>query len=102
MAVTSAQLATYIGADATDEAVQSALTVAVVLVEDVLIEAFRPVPTIVRDRLVLEVGHEVYKRKDSVSGSSQFADYSSGQPVAGPRDPLTRVWPVLRRYVLSF
>lgn len=113
MAVTESDLARYVGLDLSDLAddvdreaeearVSSALAEAVTDVDLALERTFRPVPESKIDRLVLEVGHAYYKRNDSPTGSSQGVDFSSGQPVAGPRDPLAQVWPILRRYTLPF
>lgn len=69
-------------------------------VQNVMAEAFKAADSAFLDRCYLEVGRELYKRTDEPSGSSQFADFSTGQPVRGPRDPLQQLWPDLRRYVL--
>lgn len=103
MTVTVEQLRTYIGAPSSEDAeIGEDLAAAEAMVTDVLQDAFRPVPESIRDRLVKEVGHELYRRRDSPTGSSQFADFTTGQPVRGPRDPLTQVWPTIRRYVAPF
>lgn len=102
MAVTTEQLRDYIGAKSDEDTViADDLAEAVAMIDDVLTEAWRPVPETVRDRLVKEVGHELYRRRDSPTGASQYADFSTGQPVRGPRDPLTQVWPIIRRYVTA-
>lgn len=103
MTVTAEQLRLYVGAKESEAAeVAEDLAVAETLLGDVLADAWRPVPDEIRDRLVLEVGHELVKRRDSPTGASQYADFSTGQPVAAPRDPLTTVWPIIRRYVGGF
>lgn len=112
MAVTVSDLARYVGVDpdglpevdggAESARVDSAFSSAVLGVDQALSRVFRPVPEEVRDRLVLEVGHAYYKRSDSPTGSSQGVDFSTGQAVLGPRDPLAQVWPIIRRYTLPF
>lgn len=98
--ITVAEFALYVGAD-TSDSIGESFDVAVTLVDDVLSSAYRAVPDDVRDRLVLEVGHALLKRKDSPGGSSQGVDFSSGMPVQGPRDPLSQSMPIIRRYVLG-
>lgn len=105
MAITQEQLAQYIGVEATDpdySVVEDCLGSATTVLDDVLSEAYREPPTDLVDQWTKEVGMEFWKRRDSVSGSSQYADYDTGAPVRGPRDPLTRVWPSIRRYVVPF
>lgn len=104
MAVTAADLAAFIGtSDQDTPMVEAALAAATVIVDDVFEQAYREVPEVVRDRVVTEVGAEMYRRKDSPSGSSQYAQYDGGAaPVRAPRDPLTAVWPIIRPYVLAF
>lgn len=112
MAVTIEDLLEYVGVSqdelrnedwATEfQKAEDAFAVSVIEVDDVLSKAYRPVPATVRDRLVLEVGFAYFKRADSPTGASQGVDYSSGQPVMGPKDPLQLVWPIVRRYVLPF
>lgn len=103
MVVTAEQLRVYIGAKENElDAVTLDLARAEGEITRALERAWRQPTEAERDGLVLEVGHELFKRRDSPSGSSQYADYSTGQPVAGPRDPLTPVWPMLRRFVTSF
>jgi hypothetical protein len=101
MAVTVEDFVSY--ANVSDDAIaESAFNVAEVMVDEKLVQAYREVPELVRDRIVLEVAHTLYKRKDSPSGSSQGVDFSSGQPVMGPRDPFAQVWPIIRSYVTPF
>lgn len=103
MAVTAEEARVYIGAAADEiDAVTADLAEAVAEIDGRLAEAWRPCPEPTRDRMVREVAHELFKRRDSPTGASQYADFGTGQPVSGPRDPLTRVWPTLRRYVSPF
>ena len=113
MTVSVDDLASFIGVNlngteteadhrAEESRISSALASAEIEIELALERAFRPVPTEVRDRLVLEVGHAYYRRSDSPTGSSQGVDFGTGQPVPGPRDPLAQVWPIVRRYTLPF
>lgn len=95
----------YIGAesDTENEYIASCFTVASLLVNGAIGAAFRPVPQELVDRMVLEVGHELYNRKNAPSGGSQFATYDGGTlPVRGPRDPLSQIRPILASYVVPF
>lgn len=107
MAVSIAQFIKFVGESEQNlaektPAIEAALETATDLVDDTLSGAYKAVPVAVYDRLVLEVGHEILRRQDSPTGASTYADFSTGQPVQGPRDPLARVWPIVRRYVLPF
>lgn len=81
---------------------QEALDMAEALITDALSKAFRTVPVEVRAALVLEVAKNWMDRSQTMAGSSQFADMSTGRPVMAPRDPLMSVWPILHRYVTPF
>lgn len=68
-----------------------------------LVDAFvrnAKVPKPVLKLAYLQVGSELYHRRNAPSGIGQFATLDGG-PVAPrlARDPLTPVYPVLRRYV---
>lgn len=102
MAVTVEEFAEYVGLEPTDPRLSPSLTTAVDLLSDVLGWSSVAIPESVRGQITLEVAHEIYKRADSTSGGSASVDYGTGQAVLGPRDPLTRVWPMIRRYVMPF
>lgn len=99
MAVTAEDFVSW-ASISNNDAAQRAFDTAVALVDEKLVNAYRPVPEAVQDQCVLEVAHNIYKRKDSPSGSSQGIEFGTGQAVMGPRDPLTTIWPTLRKYVL--
>lgn len=56
------------------------------------------VPAVIADRAYLEAAAELYHRRQAPHGQLQFATPDS-QPVRIPRDPLTSVYPLLRRWV---
>lgn len=97
MAVTVADLAAFLNADETEDAVAltRALAVSVALLAPVLATAYREVPDAVEDEVTLEVAQAVFKRNQTPSG--QFA--TSEGVVNVPRDPMAFAWPILRRYV---
>lgn len=101
---TADDLVTYTGSSrpADDDAVQRALAVAKAEVDRLMLHRFRDPDEDTYNQLVLEVGDAELARTASPSGTSQYADFSTGQPVRGARDPLTRIWPQLARLVPGF
>lgn len=98
---TAEQVAGAIGANTGDK-VNRALASAIAEVDQALERRWRtPSGAEYRD-MIIEVANEEYRRLDSPSGSSQYAEFTTGQPVRAPRDPLTQTWPKLRRYVAPF
>lgn len=57
------------------------------------------VPEIVKDRAVLEVGAELYNRKEAPNGIMQFGDLTGGQGVRVARNPMVAAYPLLTPYV---
>ena len=95
----------YIGVETSDndEFIQSCWVLASILITKAFAAATVPVPQEVLDRCALEVGAELYRRKDAPSGTSQFATFEGGSvPVRGPRDPLSQVRPIINAYVVPF
>lgn len=98
-------LKAYIGVEGSqdDSFITDCFIDAQLLISDVIADAFRPVPEGILKRMVLEVGQELYNRKNAPSGSSMFASYDGGaQPVRAPRDPLNMIRPMLAMYVVPF
>lgn len=58
------------------------------------------VPLAIRNRAHLEVGAELYNRRGTKNGISQFAN-PDGSGMRIGRDPLASVRPLLRPYLLS-
>lgn len=86
-----------------DSFIETCYNTAVVLVDDALETAWREVPETVLSMLYLEVGSELFKRKDAPSGTSMYAQFDGGSvPLRGPRDPLSQVRPIINRYVVAF
>lgn len=103
--LTAEDLAEFVKGDYTAEtdAFDRAWAGSLALLQDTLSSAWRACPDDVLINLYLEVGSELYKRQDSPTGSSPYAEFEgSGGPIRSPRDPLTQSWPILRRYVLGF
>ena len=109
-------LKSYIQCDDVNEDtyIEECFDVAVLMVNQAFSKAFRPVvivddvPTVVvppkvLERCYLEVGNELFNRKNAPSGGTQFAVFDGGtQPVRGPRDPMRQIRPIIRQYVVSF
>ncbi len=97
--VTPAQaLAAYVGASETDPFVPDCAAQAAVLVAT-YITGFTVPDEIVR-RAQLEVGSELYHRKNAPNGIAQFAD-GMGNAVRVARDPMLGAYPLLNRYVVT-
>lgn len=57
------------------------------------------VPESVKDRAILEVGAELYNRKNAPNGITQFGDLTSGQGIRVARNPMVAAYPLLAPYV---
>ena len=99
--LTAVQLANYLRATPDDDMAADIAT-ARDLLEPIWSQAFRPVPATVQHTVWRDVAADLWRRRDNIAGSSQFADMSTGHAVAAPRDPLARSLPLIRRYVLGF
>lgn len=88
----------YVNTDASDEPyLEDVLAEAVELV-DHHIGPIDTVPDKIRDRAILEVGSELYHRRQAPNGISQFAT-PDGPPIRVARDPMVGAYPILRPYV---
>ncbi|MDQ0645661.1 hypothetical protein [Microbacterium murale] len=57
------------------------------------------VPTIITERATLEVGAELFHRRDTKNGISQFMSTDGGQALRVARDPMVAAYPLLAPYV---
>ena len=57
------------------------------------------VPSDLMDRAYIECGSELFHRRSAPNGISQFTAFD-GSPMRIARDPMTPVYPILRRFVL--
>jgi hypothetical protein len=90
----------YVGAIEADDAfVQECWDTA----EDLIASYIRStkIPAQVLKRCYLEVGSELYHRRNAPMGISQYASYD-GAPIRIARDPLIGVYPLLNRYMVRF
>lgn len=93
-------LKAYVGAVETDnDFVQECWDTA----EDLIASYIRStkIPAGVLKRCYLEVGSELYHRRNAPMGISQYASYD-GAPIRIARDPLIGVYPLLNRYMVRF
>lgn len=58
------------------------------------------VPEPILDRATLEVGSELYHRRNAPNGISQFAT-TDGAPIRVARDPMVGAWPLLKPYMIG-
>ncbi len=95
---TADDLSQYVGANA-DETAFVALCWARA---DALVTQYigsAEVPFAIVDGATLDVGSELYHRRNSPSGIAQFATAGDASPVRLARDPMTSVYAVLARWV---
>lgn len=59
------------------------------------------IPPNVLKRVYLEVGSELFQRRNAPLGVSQYAT-ADGAPARIARDPLAGVYPLLNRYMVRF
>lgn len=57
------------------------------------------IPVAVLDRAFLEVGSELYHRRQAPNGIAQFASMD-GSPVRVARDPMVGAYPILNRFMV--
>lgn len=94
-------LAEYVGAHESDAAyVEQCWDEADSLVTAYLgsIDPVIAVPLAIQDRAILEVGSELYHRRNAPNGVAQFSTFD-GAPVRVARDPMLGAYPLLQRYI---
>lgn len=57
------------------------------------------VPQVILDRATLEVGSELFHRRNAPNGVAQFASLD-GAPIRVARDPMLGAYPILNRYLV--
>lgn len=91
------QLRLYCSAPVSDEAfVADCINQSVALVERFIGEA--SVPSAIVDRAVLEVGSELYHRKQAPNGIAQFATADGQSAIRVARDPMIAAYPILQPF----
>lgn len=98
MATTAAGLRAYVNTSEVDDAfLASTLAEAQALVGAYVGTAEVPEPIV--DRAVLEVGSELFHRRQAPNGVAQFAGDLGAAPIRIARDPMVGAYPLLGRYV---
>lgn len=97
MAVTLAQLQSYIGTDETGDFIQSCLDSGTALVAN-YIGDIETVPADIQDQSVLIASSELFHRRSAPNGIAQFASMDGG-PIRMGKDPMSAVYPLLQPYV---
>ena len=93
-------LKAYVGASSNDDAyVEECWNTSKDLVASYI--ASTKVPVGVLKRCYLEVGSELFNRRNAPMGISQYSAYD-GAPIRIARDPLAGVYPLLNRYMVRF
>ena len=91
------KLRIYCGAPATDVSfVTECVEQATALVTRFVGQA--SVPTAIVDRAVLEVGSELFHRKQAPNGIAQFATADGQSPIRVARDPMIAAYPILQPF----
>jgi hypothetical protein len=96
MAVTVEEFRAYIGTDETSDFVSECLTAGHALVTKFVGDA--EVPTSIHDNAVLITASELFYRRQSPQGVTQFASMD-GSPVRAAKDPMNASRELLRPYV---
>lgn len=91
-------LRAYVGtqSEADDAQVEDAWDTAYALVTTYVGAA--EVPTVIFDRAVLEVGSELFHRKNAPNGVAQFNTFDAA-PIRVARDPMVAAYPLLSPYL---
>lgn len=97
MAVNSDDLASYVGTSS-DDFVKSCATTAKAMVDGHIGDHDDDVPDQIRDRAVLEVGSELYHRRNAPNGVAQFATLDAA-PIRVARDPMVAARPLLAPFL---
>lgn len=93
-------LLAYVGADASETTfVTSCWSQAQVLIEEYVGSAI--VPDEVLDRATLEVGSELFHRRNAPNGVTQFAAFD-GAAIRVARDPMIGAYSLLAKWVVPF
>lgn len=94
----STDLEAYVGSNTEDSAfVASCFAQATALVSNFV--GTQVVPPVIVDRAVLEVGAELFHRRQAPNGVAQYTTYD-GAPVRIARDPMVAAYPILSRFMV--
>ena len=91
----------YVGGNQSDrDFVSKCLAQAIMLVNAYCIRT-PEVPEEILDNAYLQVGSELFHRRNAPSGIAQFSSLDGTSPVRVAKDPMTSIYPLLNRWVVS-
>ena len=94
-------LLNFVGGNQSDrDFVSKCLAQAIMLVNAYCIRT-PEVPEEILDNAYLQVGSELFHRRNAPSGIAQFSSLDGTSPVRVAKDPMTSVYPLLNRWVVS-
>ena len=94
-------LLNYVGGNQSDrDFAEKCLAQAIMLVNAYCIRT-PEVPEEILDNAYLQVGSELFHRRNAPSGIAQFSSLDGTSPVRVAKDPMTSVYPILNRWVSS-
>ena len=94
-------LLNFVGGNQSDrDFVSKCLAQAIMLVNAYCIRT-PEVPEDILDNAYLQVGSELFHRRNAPSGIAQFSSLDGTSPVRVAKDPMTSVYPLLNRWVVS-
>lgn len=94
----SSALTEFVNASSADDELVRACWVEADALVGNLIAGSERVPGSIRDRAVLEVGAELFHRRNAPGGITQFA-VEGASPVRMARDPMVAAYPLLRPFL---
>ncbi len=99
--VTSEDLLAYVGGTQGDlQWTDKCIVQAIMLVNAYCIRT-PDIPQEILDNAYLQVGSELFHRKNAPSGIAQFSSLDGSTPVRVAKDPMTSVYPILNRWVVN-
>jgi hypothetical protein len=99
--VTDEQLLAYVGGTQGDlEYVGKCLVQAIMMVNAYVIRT-PLIPQEILDACYIQVGSELFHRRNAPSGIAQFSSLDGSNPVRVAKDPMTSVYPILNRWVTN-
>ena len=94
-------LLNYVGGNQSDrDFAEKCLAQAIMLVNAYCIRT-PEVPEEILDNAYLQVGSELFHRRNAPSGIAQFSSLDGTSPVRVAKDPMTSVYPLLNRWVVN-
>ena len=88
----------YLGAGESDREFVAVCTATATTLVDAYVGA-TAVPEDILDAAVTQTASEMFHRKSAPSGIAQFSSLDGISPIRVAKDPMTSVYPILRRWV---